>query len=295
MESNRQIDPMLMQRIMEDDDSEIRAELEQALDAELAKPEDEIDFELITELSETLCTINGISNVELGRRQEKCIARLFPKQNWQKHMVNKWIKPLVVCMVAASTLLLVASLQMRSLGVDLIPEIVEVADGSALLLLDGSRNAHLQPAQGQGDPLGIADDLEALGIPAFVPSYAPDGVEKDQCTFENSMNQSKISAWYNFDKGRFMFSATMVHDSESLDSAWGMPTETYQLKSQECNGIYMITLEEEDRYQAVFVVNHTRYHFFAYGVDFAVCRSIVQSIMTEPTSTTSSKKEEPDV
>lgn len=294
MQNNQPVDPMLLQKMMEDDDSEIRAELEQTLNAELAKPEGEIDYALVMEISEALCKIYGISEVELARGQKKCIARLFPKQNCQKRIANKRVKPLVACAIVICSLLFVAHLPIRSAGVDLIPEIVNVLDGSVILSLDGSRNAHLQPVKRQDDPWGIADDLEAIGIPAFVPSYAPDGIREVRRTMEKNTHRSELSVWYDYGEGHFLFCATTLHDTKSWDAAWGIPTETYQLKNGDCNGIYMITLEEEDRYYAVFAVDHTRYLFSAYGVDFAVCHAMIESIMAEPAAT-GSIKNEPDV
>lgn len=289
--NNQKIDPTLMRKIMEDDDSEIRFELEQKLEAELAKPEDEIDYTLVTELSEALCTTYGVSDVELARGQEKCIARLFPTQTHWKHVVNKWIKPVAACVIAVCSLLFVTHLPMRSLGVDLISEVVSIDNGSATLLLDGNRNAHLQPVEGQADPLGIADDLEILGIPAFLPSYVPGDIEEIGRTITQDMNQTQMTAWYRLDEGSLIFSTTVTYDADGAENICGVPTETYQLKQEECNGIYMITLEEEDRFHAVFAVGNARYAFSAYGLDFSLCHAIIESIMTEPTTKGSTKKE----
>ncbi len=291
MENNRQISPTLMQKIMEDDDSEIRAELEQRLQTELAKPEREVDYALVEEITEALCTIYGMSEVELARGQEKCIARLFPKQNCQKRMINKWIKPLAVCMIGICSLLFVAHLPIRSLGVDLISEVVDVTDGSATLLLDGSRNAHLQPANAQKDPLSITDELETLEIPAFVPSYATDRVEETYRSIHTDVNQTVITAWYQLDKGSLVFSAMLKDNTENMKTVCSVPTKTYQFKEEECNGIYMITLEEEDRYHVAFAVGDAKYLISMYGVDFSTCRAIIESISTEPLATASSKKE----
>lgn len=289
--NKQQIDPTLMQKIMEDDDSEIRVELEQKLEAELAKPEDEIDYALVTELSEALCTTYGVSEVELARGKEKCIARLFPKQTYWKHIVNKWLKPLAVCMIAICSLLFVTHLPMRSLGVDLISEVVSIADGSVTLLLDGSRNAHLQPAKGQEDPLGIADDLEILGIPAFLPSDVAGDLEEMGRTIDQDMDQTEMTVWYRLDQGSLIFSTAVIHDTDDMKNICGVPTETYQLKQEECNGLYMITLEEEDRYHAVFAVGNARYSFSMYGLDFSICHAIIESILTEPATRESTKKE----
>ncbi len=282
MQDHQMLDSELLYKIMTDDSSEICAELEQELNRELAKPHNEIDCDSVNEITAALCDIYGLSEVEIARGQGKCIARLLPECNRKRHIVNKWIKPFVACGVAVCLLLFVANLPIRSIGVDLIPEIIRTADGSVTLLLDGSRNAHLQPVKGQPDPFGVTELLASLEMQPFAPTYAPEGVTETNRTVHQCGYETEATVWYAYGDGIMFFTAFVDTDPDGSDNSWGFPTETYQLKSGEHGGIYMITLEEEGRYHAAFAVGNVRYHFSAKDVDFAVCHAIMESFATEP-------------
>ncbi len=295
MQSNPKIDPALLQRILEDDDSAFCAELEQVLEAELLKPPDEIDYHLVADISDTLCKIYDIDEIRLAQGQGKCIAKLFPHHTRKKRILNKLIKPLTVCAIAVCSLMVLTNLPLHTTSVDLIPEIVATLDGAVTLSLDGSRNAHLQPVKGQPDPLGITELFASLEIPTFAPTYAPEGVTETNRAIHQCGHRREATIWYDCGDGTMVFSAWMDTDPNNPEDAWGFPTETYQLKSGEHGGIYMITLEEEERYHAVFAVGGTCYHFSAADVDFAVCRAIMESFATEPAATTELTQNEPDV
>jgi len=245
-------------------------ELEKMLDEELSKPEKEIDFELVHQLSIAVNETTGKETSDIDVNQ-KLIEFKAMQTNQTKHFhIPKWCTGLI-----AACLILVCgnAYTVKAWNMNIFSFVVEFTDGGAKIDFDKETEEIILPTS-EDDPYGIIAKCQEVGITIETPHYIPDGFILAGVWAEYTDDYKY--AIFRFENNNSSISFTF--DSYSENQQLGIPSDEHNISEKIVNGHTAAVSKEDNQMLVVFPTGEYLFTMFAKDVDYGECEKILKSI-----------------
>ena len=254
--------------------------LEALLDEEMNKPEDEIDFERVTELS------SAISCAYVPKEEQESAVRSGIEQVLQKNadrnrkkIKKRWTKPIAAACACAAVLFGANAWSVHATGSTLLRLTYSFFTDHVEYQLPSQPNGdYSSMVQSADDPYGMRTECEKDGFSPRVPQYIPDGFELT-VTEHNATKKLKYVS-FTYKNGKQLISIYFeFHKKDDLAGLTvGIPSDHHNISEMEINGVIVTLSREDEQYNANFVIDQTFYSIFTQNVDYAESERILRSI-----------------
>lgn len=262
---------------------EIQAEQELLLDArnrlqaEIDKPADMRDYDLIQELTAKITMLDG-SEEWIQQRTEKGI-RLVQAEIWH-HFRKKRIR-MVRILVSCACLLLCCNIgSYKVYGMDMFSAAYRLIKGGIVFDLtqqddapEEAGNCYLEEMQ----KICAEHDMEIL-----LPSYIPSGFQPAAVYGKYVYGKRSKEMEFYFKKGKIKLNFN-IEEFQDIDSyiPLGIPSDEQNISKQVINGTTVYIVKEDNQFNALFLVGTTQYAIFTDGLDYDVCQRVLDSFFIQ--------------
>lgn len=244
-------------------------ELEAMLDKELSKPESEIDFGLVNELSVAVneALEQNTDNIDV----ESKLAELKAKEAAEKHRFRmpKWS----VGLIAACLMLVFGNIYtVNAWNMNVFSFIVEFTKGGAVIDFSSKNKEVILPVS-EDDPYGILAVCRENGINIETPHYLPDGFILT--TLEAKADKRYVSMTYKRNKKD---TAYINLTFSGYDEQFLIPSDKHNLSELKINGHDAVMSREDDQMIVVFGWGDSMLTLMTQNVDYDECDKILKEI-----------------
>lgn len=272
MNISKEFDNEIISRVLSENPSDTvksAEELEAMLDKELSKPENEIDFGLVNELSIAVSEARGKSvDIDVNEMFKKFeTEKLAEKKSFR---MPKWSAGLI-----AACLILVFgnAYTVKAWNMNIVTFIVEFTKGGAIIDL-GSESKEVILPTSESDPYGIIAKCSEMGINTETPHYIPEGFILAEMDTEN--NADFKYAMFSFKDGQktICFTVETYEEGEQI----GIPSDEHNISETYVNGHKTAVSREDNQMLAVFRTGGYLITVFTQDVDYGECDKILENI-----------------
>lgn len=245
-------------------------ELEAMLDKELSKPENEIDFGLVNELT---AAVNEALGQNTSIDVEGNLAKLKAKEANEKRRFRlpKWS----VGLVAACVMVMCANaVSVSAWNMNIFSFIVEFTKGGVTIDFNKNIEEIILPTS-ESDPYGIISKCEENGITADTPHYLPDGFILVRT--EESSSEAVRTSQFMYRKGKQEIILTCCLYLNEIPKM-GMASDKHNLSEITINGTQAIVSKEDNQMNFLYNREYFVLNIFTKDVDYTECEKIIQSI-----------------
>lgn len=245
-------------------------ELEAMIDKELSKPDNEIDYELVNEL--TLQAIEEKGQKPLHNDVDEKLKELKSIQSMEKKRFRlpKWS----IGLVAACVMLMCANVvSVSAWNMNIFTLIVELTQGGVKIDFNNQKEEEIILHTSDDDPYGIIAKCVEDGITIETPHYLPEGFKLTTCETETPEENKFVVM--TFKKGTELISFSF---EAALDGPVGIPSDKHNISETTINGHTAIISKEDNQMIAVFKSGDFMFTMFTQDVDYAECDKILNSI-----------------
>ena len=254
-------------------DKELLKELQVQLDEELNKPIMQQDFDLIEEITKTICEIHNENELIEAKTKSGIAFLKGRKTNVNKLKIRKWSAVFVSC-VAVILALNIASFS--ALGMNMFSAAYKIVKGG--ITIDMNEGEKIDLSVTDDDPYGIKAKCAEYDMYPLTPTYIPEGFELTDLHEEKGSVISTIIFHYEKDDIILNFNYTMYSEERKIPPI-GIPTDTYNVVEEQINGHKMYILKEDNQFTATFQEDKTVYTIYADGLDYDNCQKIIESLV----------------
>ena len=255
-------------------DSEYLTELENKLKAEMQKPLEEQNSDLIDELTATISAINGTDEL-IARSVHEGIRKVHNTliKNRTRSIFKK---SRVAAGICAVFLLAVNILSYSAYGMNVLTLTYTYVKGG--VMIEFQKN---DSGTSQG---GICKDMRRIcsenGLEdAMLPSYIPDGFyPSDGYGQVNDNEKATIITFYLKNNTKKIIYMIISFKSEEDPMPFGMPCDKRNISEQTIQDTVITVSKEDQQYRAAFQKGLTQYSLSTYDVDYSLAERIVDSI-----------------
>ena len=269
-----------LRKTIESDDTDqlMLALLQDKLDTELEKPDDELDIEKINQITATIDIITGTDQVTAEKSQQgiqKLKQGLHQQRGRRRIRVLKWIAACACLILIVSNIWSFSAYGMNSFSAayQLLSNgiVIDTQDDESEPY---SSDAYYDEMRTLCRNNGFSEDV-------LVPSYIPEGF-KPTPAFGNVYSSEIRSVINIFFKNRgTKLDLTIIEykDKENIQPI-GIPSTEYNISEQVIGDTTVhIQKERKDRqYWAVFQIGLTQYLLFSDGLDYDECQRVLESM-----------------
>lgn len=245
-------------------------EFESAIDKELSKPENEIDFKLVNEL--TLGAIEAKGKKPLQNNVDEKLKELKAMQNEEKKRFRlpKWS----VGLVAACVMIMCANVvSVSAWNMNIFTLIVELTQGGVKIDF-GKQTEEIVIPTSEDDPYGIIAKCNEVGINVETPYYIPDGFILTNIGYDTNNDQRKFIAMiYEKDNQLINFKFESY-----MDGLMGIPSDKHNISEITVNGHTAIMSREDNQMIVIFRSGDFYVTISTKNVDYTECDNILNSI-----------------
>jgi hypothetical protein len=262
---------------------EIQAEQELLLDArnrlqaEIDKPADMRDYDLIQELTAKITMLDG-SEEWIQQRTEKGI-RLVQAEIWH-HFRKKRIR-MVRILVSCACLLLCCNIgSYKVYGMDMFSAAYRLIKGS--IVFDLTQQSDMPSETGNPYLEEMQQICAEHDMDILLPSYIPDGFEPNPEIFgQYHGHENDANIIFNFKKGKKIINliAECYYDMKYYIPI-GVASDEHHVSMQTINGTTVYIVKEDNQFSAVFLVGQTQYAMSTNGLDYDECQRVLNSFFT---------------
>lgn len=251
-------------------------DLNRMLDEEMAKPENERDYEKITDLSRACYAV--LWDEEEGKKfVEESFRKTEKKLFGPKITMHKRIRVAAAAASAAAVLVGANVFTVTAYNMNLFSALVKITDGSFALNPQPQETVELTVTV--ADPYGIKAECAKYGITEILaPTYLPEGFVLGRVYQENTEGylNSIFFTFYDTERNSIQVYYNQW-DNESLHG--NTPCDNYNLTETTIDGNPAIISKEDGQYVLVFR-NDTNLEtkFWMEGVDYGECDRIIASL-----------------
>ena len=154
-------------------DKELLNELQAQLDEELKKPVKQQNFDLIDEITKTICEIHK-ENELIEAKSQNGIAYMKSqiKPNYQKSNLRKWSTVLGSC---AAVVLALNIASISAFGTNMFTAAYQIVKGGMTINMDKEDSVELPTTD--DDPYGMKAKCAEYEMYPLTPTYIPEGFE----------------------------------------------------------------------------------------------------------------------
>ena len=254
-------------------DKEILKELQVQLDEELNKPIKQQDFDLIEEITKTICEIHN-ENELIEAKTKSGIAFLKGRKiNVNKLKIRKWSAVFVSC---AAVILALNIASFSALGMNMFSAAYKIAKGGITIDMNEGEKTDLSVTD--DDPYGIKAKCAEYDMYPLTPTYIPEGFELTDLHEEKGSAISTIIFHYEKDDIILNFNYTMYSEERKIPPI-GIPTDTYNVVEEQINGHKMYILKEDNQFTATFLEENIVYLITAIDCNYDECQKVIESLV----------------
>ncbi len=254
--------------------------LEDLLNSEMSKPDDQKDFDRIAALS------SAISRAYISKEDQKeivCsgISQILQKNadNNRKKIKRSWKRPLAVACACIVVLLGANAWAFHVTGSTLWQLAYSFFSDHVEYQLPSQINGEFSnTGQSAYDPYGIRAECEKDGFSPLVPKYIPDGFELTGVEHNRYGTITIVSFTYRNNKQLISFDFEFHEEDDLSELTIGIPSDQNNIFELERNGVIIALSREGGQYNAHFVQSKTLYGLFTENIDYSVSESILNSI-----------------
>ena len=268
-------DRELLNAIKNDDARQEKlAELQQKLSAELDKPDEDLDVDVINELTLAIEELTG-NRQTTELMAEKGIRRLehdLRKMKIQRIIRrSKWIAACIGVVLVLSNIF-----SYSAYGINVFSAAYRLMNGSITIDLNQEDS---EPYSGNPYVEEMRDICEKHNINVNLPTYIPYEVTPTDLfgDFHEVVNCNIL--FFNFERGRVKLNIEIVEFvSDDTTSPISIPSDNYNMSQQQIGDTIVHIQKEGQQYWAVFQIDLTQYLLYADGLDFDECQRILESM-----------------
>ena len=255
-------------------DSEYLTELENKLKAEMQKPLEEQNSDLIDELTATISVINGTDEL-IARSVHQGIRKVHNTLIKNKTR-SIFKKSRVAVGISAVFLLAVNILSYSAYGMNVLTLTYTYVKGG--VKIEFQKN---DSGTSQG---GICEDMRRIcsenGLEdVMLPSYIPEGFYPSEGFGQVEDNEKYISILFLMKKQEEKIVFTIINYKSPDDvMPYGIPSDEHNIEEKEYHDTKVVISTEDHQYRAVFMKDIKQYGITTYGVDYSLAERIVDSI-----------------
>ena len=266
----------LLKNIQSDDEQELLQDAKVQLDAELRKPSDQRNYDMIDELTKRITLLNGTSESIKKRSQTgiRLMQAEIQKQSKAVHIKRAYI---VLPCALAIVILLSNALTISAFGTNVFSAVYRIITGG--VTVDFSKETEAVQDEGNAYYDEMKQLCEDHDMPVQIPAYIPAGFIPTDIygEFVDSPVKSFVSFYFKRNKEKLQFRFTVPKDDSA--SKVGIPSDHHNITEQEINGVTVHVVKEETRYTAVFMTGDIQYFMFAEGLDYDECQKVLESMI----------------
>lgn len=241
-------------------------ELEAMLDKELSKPESEIDFGLVNELSAAVneALEQNTNHIDV----ESKLAELKAKEAAEKRRFRmpKWS----VGLIAACLMLVFGNIYtVNAWNMNVFSFIVKFTKGGAVIDFSSKNEEVILPVS-EDDPYGILAVCRENGINIETPHYIPDGFVLT--TFEAKPEKRTVCMTYKKDKSFINLTFS------SYSERFLIPSDEHNFSEIKVNGHDAVMSREDNQMIVVFGSGDSMLTLMTQDVDYDECDKILKEI-----------------
>lgn len=245
------------------------------LDKELSKSDDEIDYELVDELTTAIIESEGKNRLTVDL--DKQLDKLKKRNTKHRRIFNlpKW----VVGLSAACIMIFCANcISVAAWDMSIISAVIQFTKGGFSVNF-GESESNVDVVKlpvSEDDPYGIIAECAKYDIYFETPHYLPEGfvlTEIDSNVNEACANDVRFIYW----NGKKHFSISYTRYWNEVVSM-GIPSDHYNISETMVNGAPAIISKEDDQYTITYQKGKYVFFMFADGVSYDDCERIIESI-----------------
>lgn len=259
-----------------DGDPDVLSELRHKLEAELEKPDTELDVETINQITKEIEKVTGSEQITTEKTQQG-IQRL--KQ--ELHQLNKRSRiRLVKCIAVCACFILIVSniWSYSAYGLN--------SFSAAYQLLNGGIKIDFQQDDSEpycGNP--YFDEMRTIclnkNFEALIPQYIPGEFQPtdNYGKYQDFDHSQKI--YFNFMKQKSILNLSIIRfNNEDEITTISIPSSEYNISQQKIGDtIIHISKEKKDhQYWVAFQIGLTQYILYAEGLDYDECQRVLESM-----------------
>lgn len=255
-------------------DKELLKELQIQLDEELNKPIKKQDFDLIEEITKTICEIHN-ENELIEAKTQSGIAYL----NGRKHNVNnklkirKWSAVFVSC---AAVILALNIASFSALGMDMFSAAYKIVKGG--ITIDMNVGEKIDLSVTDDDPYGMKAKCAEYDMCPLTPTYIPEGFELVNVVDDVNEVFTNIIFQYKDNGIKLNFDFCQYKEGEEIPPI-GIPTDIYNIMEEKVNGRTMYIFKEDNQFTATFQEDNIVYVVSAIDCNYDECKKIIESLV----------------
>ena len=254
-------------------DKELLKELQVQLDEELNKPIKQQDFDLIEEITKTICEIHN-ENELIEAKTKSGIAFLKErKTNVNKLKIRKWSAVFVSC---AAVILVLNIASFSALGMNIFSAAYKIVKGGITIDMNEGEKTDLSVTD--DDPYGIKAKCAEYDMYPLTPTYIPEGFELVDLYEKKLTTLSNVTFYYKKADIILNFNYTMYSEERKIPPI-GIPSDTYNVVEEQINGRKMYILKEDNQFTATFLEDNIVYAITAIDCDYDECQKVIESLV----------------
>lgn len=257
-----------------DSDRQLLNELQTQLENELKKPVTQQNFDLIDEITETICEIRKENEfIEAKSRNSIEYLKKQTEPVCKKSKLKKWCTILGSC-VAVVLVLNVASIS--AFGKNGFSTAYQIVKGGINIDMDKKEAIEL-PTTSE-DPYGMKAKCAEYDMFPLTPTYIPEGFELVNVADDVNEVFTNVILQYKDSGIKLNFDFCQYKEGEEIPPI-GIPTDTYNIVEEEVNGHKMYILKEDNQFTATFQEDNIVYVVSAIDCNYDECKKVIESLV----------------
>ena len=255
-------------------DKELLKELQVQLDEELNKPIKQQDFDLIEEITKTICEIHN-ENELIEAKTKSGIAFLKGRKTNvnNKLKIRKWSAVFVSC---AAVILVLNIASFSALGMNIFSAAYKIVKGGITIDMNEGEKTDLSVTD--DDPYGIKAKCAEYDMYPLTPTYIPKGLELVNVVEDRNEVFTHVIFQYKNDEIKLNFDFCRYNNGMEMPPI-GIPTDTYNIVEEQINGHKMYILKEDNQFTATFLEDNIVYAITAIDCDYDECQKVIEFLV----------------
>ncbi len=266
----------IIEKVLSESDSfqeKSAAELREMLDKELAKPDKQVDYELVDELTTAALEAEGKKRLAVDVDAEMNKLEEHISEHNRKFYFPKW----TVGLSAACVILFCANcISVSAWDMNIFSAIIELTKGGFSIDFGESETEIIELPTSEDDPYGIIAECAKYDIYPETPYYLPKGFELN--SIETNINENYANTlsfcFINGDKSICMDFTRYWDEVGRI----GIPSDNFNISEIEVNGYPAIISQEDNQYTITYQKDKTVFFMFTQDVPYEECEKIIETI-----------------
>ena len=260
-------------------EQDMLAEMQELLQEETEKPEEERNYDSIAALSA------AITNALMPRAEQEAVIQSGMKKILNRNSVPKktnirrmWIAPLTAACACVILLIGTNAWSLHATGVGILTRTYRFFCNSFSFDFSDTENTVSLDTGEHDDPYGIRTECEKYGFSPLVPQYIP---EKFALTVTEHNEKKYQDVYFTFKNGNkliFVFYRYYLNPNDVQMHGWGLPSDTHNVSELVLNGVTVTVAQEDQQYHAMFLLNNTIVGLHTKGIDYSEADQILRSM-----------------